>query len=198
MSELPPGYRPATPDDDSAMAELVNMAGEGLPFHLWSQLATDGEDPWHIGRERARREHGGFSYRNAVLREEDGHIAACLIGYPLPDEPEPVDYAEMPALFVPLQQLEDLAPATWYVNVLATCPEYRRRGYATELLEIAAGKARQTRRKGLSIIVADANHDARRLYEHAGFRERAQRTMVKQGWDRSGDNWVLMVRDLAT
>ena len=60
-----------------------------------------------------------------------------MIGYPLADEPEAVNYDEMPGMFVPLQQLEDLAPGTWYINVLACYPEYRGRGFGSGLLAIA-------------------------------------------------------------
>ncbi len=194
-SDLPEGFRPATRDDAAAMAELVNMAGDGLPLYLWTRMASPGQDPWEVGRQRARRESGAFSWRNTVVSEVDARVAACLIGYPLPDQPEPTDYSELPALFVPMQQLEDLAPRTWYVNVLATYPDHRRRGHATALLDIAARLAGETGRDGLSIIVADSNTGARRLYERAGFREHATRPMVKEDWDGPGDNWVLLVRD---
>ena len=99
------------------MAELVNMAGEGMPVYLWSKTVESPEAAWEVGRQRAVRESGGFSYRNTVVREDGGRVVAALIGYRLPDDPEPVDYGDMPAMFVPLQQLEDLVPGTWYVNV---------------------------------------------------------------------------------
>src|SRR5215207_4705395 len=108
--------RPATLDDAPALAELVNMAGEGLPLYLWSRMAAAGGGPWEIGRGRARRESGGFSWRKAMVLERGGRVAGCLIGYRQPDEPEPVDYATTPAMFVPLIELENLAPGTWYVN----------------------------------------------------------------------------------
>ena len=115
MIHLDPPHRPATPDDALPMVELVNFAGEGMPVYLWTKIAASGESAWDIGQQRARRESGGFSYRNTVLREQDGEVVAALIGYPLADDPEPVNYAELPAMFVPLQQLEDMAPGTWYV-----------------------------------------------------------------------------------
>ena len=94
MIELDPPYRRATPEDAAALAELVNFAGEGLPFYLWDKMAA------------------------------------------------------------------------------------------------AAGKS------GLSIIVADGNSDARRLYERWGCRQVAQRPMVKEAWDNPGLNWVLLVKPL--
>jgi ribosomal protein S18 acetylase RimI-like enzyme len=194
MIELPIPHRPARVDDALAMAELVNMAGEGLPLYLWTHLAAPGQSPWAFGQERARRESGAFSYRNTIVREEAGDVAAVLIGYPLEDEPAPVDYTDMPPMFVPLQQLEDLAPGTWYVNVLATYPQFRGRGYGAQLLSIADDIARDTGKRGLSIIVAGANAGARRLYERCGYREQTRRAMVKEQWQHPGTHWVLLVK----
>jgi ribosomal protein S18 acetylase RimI-like enzyme len=176
------------------LAKLIDFAGEGLPSYLWRRMAEPGEDVWDVGRRRARREEGSFSYRNAVVLEEDGRVVACLIGYPLPDEPEPIDPAQMPAMFVPLQELENLAPGTWYVNVLATYPEHRGHGHGTRLLGLAEDLAAEAGSRGLSIIVSDANAGARRLYERSGYRPAAERAMVREEWANAGVNWVLLLR----
>ena len=194
MIDLKPPHRWATVDDAEPMTRLVNFAGEGMPVYIWTRLAEDGQSPWQIGRERARRESGSFSYRNTVVREDGGEVVACLIGYPLPDEPEPVDYGELPAMFRPLQELEDLAPKTWYVNVLAAFPEHRGKGYGGALLVIADEITRDTDREGLSIIVSDANSGARRLYERSGYKEIATRPMHKDDWENDGENWVLLIK----
>ena len=194
MIDRPPQHRPARPTDALAMAELVNMAGEGLPLYLWTELAAPGQSPWELGQERARRESGAFSYRNTIVREEAGEVVAALIGYPLADEPAPVDYTDTPPMFVPLQQLEDLVPGTWYVNVLATHPQFRGHGYGAELLSIADDIARDTGMRGLSIIVADANAGARRLYARCGYREQTRRAMVKEQRQHPGTHWVLLVK----
>ncbi len=196
MIHLNSPYRYATQDDALPMAELVNIAGEGMPLFLWTKIAEAGVSPWDIGQQRAKRDSGGFSYRNTVVREDNGKVVAALMGYPLADSPEPVDYDEMPAMFVPLQQLEDLVAGTWYVNVLAAYPEYRGKGYGTDLLAIAEQLATETGRSGLSIIVSDANAGARRLYERSGYVERATRPMIKEDWDNAGETWVLLERRL--
>jgi ribosomal protein S18 acetylase RimI-like enzyme len=194
MIRLEAPFRYAMPQDAVALAELVNLAGEGLPLYLWGQLAEPGESPWDVGRRRALREAGSFSYRNAVVAEANGGVVAALVGYTLPDAVEPIDYDRMPALFVPLQELENLAPGTWYVNVLATYPAYRGRGYGTRLLGIADRLAAATGSTGLSIIVSDANAGARRLYERSGYAEVARRPMVKERWENPGENWVLLTK----
>lgn len=185
--------RQGTIDDADALAELINYAGEGLPLYLWGGMAEEGETAWDVGRRRARRNEGSFSYRNAVIAEVDEQPAACLIGYAVPDEPVPIG-SDMPAMFVPLQQLENLAPGTWYINVLAARPEFRGRGLGTRLIQLAEEKAAEAGCLGLSIIVSDANRGARRLYERCGCAETATRPMVKEAWENAGGNWVLLTK----
>jgi len=197
MASSSTSIRPATLQDAQVLAELVNFAGEGLPFYLWSKMATDGEDPWSIGIARARREEGSFSYKNATIVEETRAAAACLIGYPLSNEPEPIDEANMPPMFVPLQQLENLVYGTWYVNVLACYPQWRNKGFGTLLLEHAEKiAAAEDVRKGMSVIVADNNIGARRLYERIGYRQIADRPMVKERWESKGSAWVLLTKKI--
>jgi ribosomal protein S18 acetylase RimI-like enzyme len=193
MLELTPPFRHARPDDAQSLAELAHFASEGLAFYLWGKIAGPGGDAWAVGRERASRESGAFSYRNAVVQERDGRIVAGLIGYPLPDRPEPMP-PTMPAMFVPLQELENLAPGTWYVNVLAAYPDLRGQGLGTALLAVAEQLAADAGRRGLSIIVSDANTGARRLYERTGYREAGRRAKVKEDWPDPGKDWVLLVK----
>lgn len=198
MDDLAPPFFPASPDDADALARLVNMAGEGLPLYLWERMAGPGESAWDVGRQRARRDEGAFSWRNAVVLRHgdvaDGAAIACLIGYDIPDAPQPVD--DLPAMFVPLQELENLAPGTWYVNVLATLPAHRGRGLGSRLLDFAEARARTAGRRGMSLIVDDSNLGARRLYERRGYRETARRPMVKEDWDNPGTDWVLLTLEL--
>ena len=193
MDDFPPPYRRATPQDAAALADLVEFAGEGLPSYLWAGMAEPGETPRDVGRRRALREEGSFSYRNAVVADPGSGAVAALIGYPLPDWPEPIP-EDLPAMFVPLQELENLACGTWYVNVLAAYPEHRGQGHGTRLLRIAEDLGRASGCRGLSIIVSDANAGARRLYERQRFRSEAVRPMVKAEWRNPGENWMLLTR----
>ena len=194
MISLSPPIRPATPDDAAALTDLVHFASEGLALHVWMRIAGPGGDPWQIGRDRARRETGSFSYRNAVVVEEPaGQVAAGLIGYALPDLPEPIS-DDMPPMFVPLQELENLAPGTWYVNVLAAYPEHRGKGHGRALLGIADRIAASEKRPGLSIIVSDANTGALRLYQSCGYREQGRRKKAKEDWQAPGTDWILLTK----
>jgi GNAT superfamily N-acetyltransferase len=180
------------------MAELVNIAGDGLSLYMWAKLADAGEPPCDVGVKRARRGIGGFAYRNTVVREEGGKIAACLIGHPLRSSATASNHEDVPAMLVPLLELENIVPGTWYINVLATFPEYRGRGFGSELLLLAEELADETRCTGLSLIVSDANIGARRLYERHGYVERATRSIVKEDWEHPGRNWLLLSKDLSS
>jgi GNAT superfamily N-acetyltransferase len=188
-------FRGATCEDAGTLAEFVEFASEGLAVYLWSKMAGDGGDPWNIGRERVRSETGNLSYHNAVIAELAGRPASGLISYPLRDRPEPIS-DKLPAMLVPLQELMNLAPDTWYVHVLAAYPEYRGKGQGAALLALADKFAASDGKPGLSLIVSDTNLGARRLYESCGYREVAQRKMVKEGWKHPGINWVLLKKDL--
>jgi ribosomal protein S18 acetylase RimI-like enzyme len=193
MTHPGPPFRRATIADAPLLAELVNYAGEGMPLYLWGKLAEPGESAWDVGRRRAAREEGSFSYRNATMIEHDGQTAGCLIGYEIPDEPAPIA-EHMPPMFVGLQELENLAPGTWYVNVLAVQPAFRNQGLGTRLLARADETARALGKRGLSVIVSDDNAGARRLYERSGYAMRATRAMVKDDWQNDGENWVLLTK----
>ncbi len=196
MTTLVPPLRWATPDDADALVRLINYAGEGLPVYLWQGMAENGETALDVGRRRALRETGSFSYRNALMYDAADGVVASLMGYVLPDAPEPIDYDTMPAMFVPLQELENAAPGTWYVNVLAAEPAHRGRGYGSSLLSAAEDVARDLGKTGMSIIASDGNPGARRLYERFGYRHVDSRPMIKEHWENPGRNWVLLTKTI--
>jgi ribosomal protein S18 acetylase RimI-like enzyme len=186
--------RPATREDAELLARLIDIAGEGFGTYLWSQSAAPGETALDVGRRRAQREDGGFSYRNATLAEIDGKVAALLLGYRLADPYDAGDLQSVPATVRPLIELEAEAPGTWYVNALAALPEYRGKGLGTLLLSEAENSARKTRASSLSIIVAEQNEGAKRLYERIGYRAVARRPVVTfPGFAHTGD-WLLMTK----
>ena len=113
-----------------------------------------------------------------------------LVTYTIAEAPEPLD--DLPPMFRPLQALENRVPGSLYVNMLATYPAFRRRGVATLLLAEAGRQAATAR--GLSLIVADDNHDARRLYRAFGFAEVAEEPLVADGWVTESRAWVLMLK----
>lgn len=192
MIPLEPPFRIATAADAPHLADLVNFAGEGLPEFFWTELAAQGQDPWEIGRARQAEK---AAEGQIVVADFGQGAVASLTGYAIGPEPTPVG-PDFPALMRPLQELENLVPDSWYVNVLATYPEHRGKGLGAALLGIAERIAVQDGKAWMSVIVADNNQAARRLYERVGYRMVASRACHRGGWKTETDNWVLLTKTL--
>jgi ribosomal protein S18 acetylase RimI-like enzyme len=188
--------RPARKSDAAALAILVDIAGEGMPSYMWSQMREPGQSAFEVGRARAAREEGGFSYRNAHVVEVDGEVAACLVDYRLDDPYDIGDLSKLPDMVRPLVELEAKAPGSWYVNVLAAFPEFRGQGIGARLLALAEQRGRTQNAQQASIIVASDNAGAVRLYARSGYREVARAPVIEFPGCAHGGDWVLMVKSI--
>jgi len=175
---LQPPLRRARREESRRVVELMDIAGHGLPAYVWSLSAEEGQEPMEAGARRAAREDGNFSYRNAVVAEEDGEVVAMVLAYRLPEAGEDASLDEVPAVLRPLLELELLAPGTFYVNGLATLPRYRGQGLASMLLEAARELAAEAGCDELSIQVFEQKEAALGLYERHGYRIFARRQAV--------------------
>ena len=197
MTERKWALRAAVPEDAGALVDFILMAGDGVPEYLWRSMAGPNESPRDVGARRARRDEGGFSWRNAVIAESaDGEAVAGLIGYPLPDAPDPVDLEGVPPLVRPLLALEAQVPGSWYVNVIATRPEWRRQGLAQALMDLAEKRAHETARRALGLVVSSDRRAARALYEARGFAAIATLPKAGDGPLQGGAEWVLYRKPL--
>lgn len=187
--------RSARASDAPDLVRFINMAADDLPLHFWKKSVGPEGDPLAYGRERAARDKGNFSYTNAWLAEIEGQVAACLLGYPAEDTPGPID-PDTPAIFVPLLELEALAPGSWYLNVLATDAGFRGRGCGSALIAQAEAVTRESGRSLVSLIAADTHLDALRLYRAKGFVEVARRPVVKGDWQVAASEWILFTKTL--
>ena len=190
MSPPAPVIREARIEDAALIARLANDAAEGMPLHFWKELGEPGEDPMKIGIRRAESEESPISYRRTWIAEVDEAPVGCLIAHTLPAEPAPIPDTT-PTLHRPLIELENEAPETEYVYVVAALPEMRGKGVGSALLRFAE---RNIGRRGMSLVVSNANTGARRLYERFGYRAAGSRPMVKNGWQNPGTEWVLMIK----
>ncbi|RVU39400.1 N-acetyltransferase [Hwanghaeella grinnelliae] len=183
-------YRQAVKEDAADLARLIDYAGEGVPVYYWNKIKPADQDVWAFGASRAAREEGAFSYRNAIVATVDGDVVGCAIRYVIDAPAEASDYSEMPPMFVPMQQLEDLAVGTEYLNVLAVDPEFRGRGIGTRL----CGMAEINGNRDQTLIAFDTNTAAIKLYRSLGFEVEAARPMVKEDWDGEAETLLLMRR----
>lgn len=182
-------------EDAPALAQLVVMAGDGMPLLVWEEMREPGEDVWDVGARRAAREEGQFSYRKARVIRQDGTVISSLVGYPLDEVVPETELDDLPPLFRPLVELENEAVPSWYVNVLATFPQARGKGAAKALLADAEAQARGLGQTRMSIITSDDN-PALNLYEHVGYRQVTRCAVVRDGWETDSKEWILLIKDL--
>ncbi|MGR2740183.1 GNAT family N-acetyltransferase [Billgrantia sp. Q4P2] len=186
--------RKAKAEDAPKLAELMNVAGEGIPAYLWERMADPGEDVMAFGARRVAGTESGFSYINAHVAECDGVIAGMLLGYRLPDPYETGPLDEIPAVVRSLVEMEALVPGSWYVNAVATDSACRGQGVGRMLMEEADRLAADSHATTLSLIVAEQNAAAHRLYEKLGYQVHARRPIVPfPGCPHTGD-WLLMTK----
>ena len=108
-------HRWATRADASVLARLVNFAGEGMPLYLWEKMGQEsGESAWDIGAQRAQRESGAFSYRNTIVREEDGAIVA---GHRCEGQPNGYDLIAVQSPMGGILMPGDEAAVAWFLGI---------------------------------------------------------------------------------
>lgn len=189
--------RPSVVADAGALAELLNLAGEGIPAFIWGQLAESGETALDVGAQRAAERKGSFSHGAAVVAEVEGQVAGMLLGYRLPDPYVTGDLQDYPEIVRPLIELEALAPGSWYVNAVATFEHCRGLGIGSKLMAAAEQIARKSTARRMSLIVAAENIRAKHLYEKLAYRPVATRAVIPFPGFAHGGDWVLMIRALA-
>ena len=173
---LPDTMRHARRDDAPDLAFLINEAGEGLAEYFWKQGCGDA-DPWAYGIERAARDEGDFSWRNAWVTERGGQVVAMLLGFVI--EAQRIDYDALSDLVRPLARLEQQAVGSWYINAIAARAEWRGQGIGSELLSLAHALAIETGCEAVSLQNFTSNAAARRLYQRFGFVEARREPMPR-------------------
>lgn len=193
---MKPTIREASSDDAELLVRVVDMASEGLIPAMWSELAPEGLDGSAVGMAQVTAEDGDFSYRNGYVLEMDGATLGGLIGYPLPATPEPAG-AEVPDVFVAIEELANLTPGYWYINFMAVVPESRGQGLGSALLDKAESAAQNSGCPGISLIVAANNKVAMRAYSRGGFKEKARRPFDLTDFGAEATEAILMVKELS-
>jgi ribosomal protein S18 acetylase RimI-like enzyme len=159
--------REATLADCREIAELALIAGEGIPAFFWQDSRQAGQDIEDVGAEKLKSESENFSYHNALVACVDDQIAGMMLAYKLEDDDEDLD--ALPEFIRPLIELEQLVPATFYINMLATFPKYRNMSIGTTLMQRVDAQALEKGCSTTSIQVFDKNEGALRLYLRLGY-----------------------------
>jgi len=154
------------------------MAGEGIPAYFWEQSRKPGQDIVDVGAANAASVTENFSYRNTHLAVDDDNIAGMLLAYRLPDSGDADSLENYPEFIRPLIELERCVPGSYYINMLATYPEYRNRAVGTTLMRYASRLAADAGCRMTSVEVFGQNEGALRLYRRLGYAVTERRAVI--------------------
>lgn len=189
--------RKASIQDCRAIAELGLMAGEGIPAYFWEQTTKPGQDILDVGALNAASETENFSYRNVHIAMLDGRIAGMMLAYRLPDADTSENLEDYPEFIRPLIELEQCVPGSFYINMLATYPEFRNRSVGTSLMACVDRLAVEAGCHMSSVEVFEENAGAFRLYERLGYRIVESRPVVPHSCHPYKGQLMLLTRNVS-
>lgn len=171
--------RAAAPDDASALAALILLAGGGVYEFQLDGLFGEAAlvDVLASGICGVA---GNFSHRHMIVAEEEatGSVVGMAHGYPA-EWMRTLDRS-----FIPPDRLAHLAPfealqdwESYFVSALAVIPAWRRRGLGAAVLAALADKARVGGFPRLSLHVWADNAAALAFYATVGFVEAGRADM---------------------
>lgn len=173
----------AVPDDAPIIADaILSAVGEDIVNSLAGDHSV--EDVHRLFENLARRDDTQYSYLNTrIALTEEGVKAGVCVSYNggLLLELRKRFFIEARRILgwsISEEEINSLPGETseeeFYLDTLATLPEYRGRGIGRALIEDAAQKAVKDKLP-LGLLVSDHNPDARKLYDSLGFKQVGRR-----------------------
>ena len=161
-------FRPASPADAYALAELSILAGDGMYEFLLEELAPREMLAGLIARTM-KRDTGGFSWRHCFVADDKG-VVGMLNAFPaawLREEERDILPQDRVQILDPIDQAQDWE--SFLVNGVAVRPQHRRQGIGKRLIEMAIERARGGVFARITANVWADNVAARALFERQGF-----------------------------
>jgi ribosomal protein S18 acetylase RimI-like enzyme len=189
---LPPPFRRGTPADAEALVDFISYASEGLAPYFWEMLAPPGVSARDYAIRRVLDPQQPITTATLIVGEDEARAVCGLVDFDIPDPAPPVDRQKLPAIIVPIKELEAEAAGTWYINILAAYPENRNRGWGSQLIELARRRATVAGRRHLTLVASNGNHGALRLYARHGFVQVGERPLIREGWRTESTRWLLL------
>lgn len=165
--------RDARKEDAKAIAPLILVILQDMELPFVMQYGV--EQTLAVLEKGIQSEDYRYSYRRALVAEEDGVVAGVAFGYPDRDEPLiDLPLAEILA-DLGLPQTERLFtdpetfPNEWYLDTISVNAAFRGQGIGTQLLAALPQLARKSHQNVIGLSVDKENPKAKRLYQRAGF-----------------------------
>ena len=164
-------YRPAEKDDSSRIAELINIASDGVVEHLFHDLVPE-MTPVQIMTHNLEQDNYPHSNQSASVAADGPDVIGMALSYPSSYHKITGEMRN----FFPKDRLEHLSDFysscvadSWFLDALGVYATYRKKGIGTRLVELTKDKAKENGYEILSLIAFADNSTALGLYKALGF-----------------------------
>jgi len=165
-------YRPGKKKDSATLAELINMASDGVVEYLFHGLVP-GMTPVQVIAHNHENDNYPHSYKSAIIATDNNDIVGMALSYPssyhkITDEMKnffPEDRLKHFSHFYS-SRIEN----SWFLDALSVVESHRRRGIGRELISHTKEVAIENGYNSLSLMVLADNALAIRLYKDFGFK----------------------------
>jgi len=193
-------YRHAEKADSGKIAELINIASDGVAEYLFHDLIPN-MTPVQIMAYNLEKDNYPHSYKSAIVAADKANVIGVALSYPssyhkITDEMRG---------FFPNERLEHLSdfyssqvPDSWYLDTLGVDETYRRKGIGTRLIELTIEKAKENGYGIISLIVFADNSTALALYKDLGFRKVKKIKLAGNEFIPHQDGCLLLKCDIAS
>lgn len=188
-------FRAATPHDCRRIAALYRISSGGVADYLWQCLAEHfpGREPLDVGAAALAGDGVGPCFRDAVVAEREGDVAAVLLGRRSGGRWRAGDFEPVlasDAVLAPFRRLR--APGTWSIRAVSVDPCHQGQGLGTHLMRIARRLAFEQGCAELSAVVFEENAQCVRAFRRAGFVVRDRAALVPHPMIRFGGHALLV------
>lgn len=165
-------YRPGRKKDCNTIAELINIASDGVVEYLFHDLVP-GMTPVQVVARNLENDNYPHSYRNAIVATEESAVIGMALSYPSSFHRVTDDMKK----FFPADRLKHFShfyssciEGSWFLDALCVRESHRRRGIGEKLISLVKEKALKNGCPTLSLIVFADNTLAIPVYERNGFK----------------------------
>jgi ribosomal protein S18 acetylase RimI-like enzyme len=164
-------YRYGKKEDSGKIAELINIASDGVVEYLFRDLVP-GTTPVQIVAHNLENDNYPHSYKNTIVATDKNDIVGMALSYPssyhkITDEMRS---------FFPAVRLERFThffssriENSWYLDALCVVESHRKRGIGEKLISLTKERAVENGSNALSLIVFADNALAIPFYKRTGF-----------------------------
>ncbi len=164
-------YGPAEKKDCAVLAELINMASDGVVEYLFRDRVP-GMTPVQLIAHNLENVDSPHCYKSAIVARDGDDVVGMTLSYSsdfhhISDEMRNFFPADR------LAHLNDFFTArvenSWYLDTLGVFEGHRRQGIGEKLISLTKEKAVENRYNALSLIVFADNELALPIYKRTGF-----------------------------